>query len=69
MHIFLIIFAVGIGCIIAGYVFHALISKEVGATKAELSSWRQRLDSAATAEVTVLKREAQTIASEIRAKL
>jgi hypothetical protein len=68
MHIVLII-AAAMGLVALGFIFRSFITKEVGATKAELASWRQRLDSAATADMTVLKREAQTIAGEIRAKL
>jgi phosphotransferase system glucose/maltose/N-acetylglucosamine-specific IIC component len=68
-HIFLVIIVcvfVGIGI---GFIFRAVIAEEVLATKSELAMWRQRLDSAATGDVIALKREAQTVASEIKAKL
>jgi hypothetical protein len=62
-----------VGCVFAGivlgYIFRAWIGSEVLATEAELTMWRTRLEKAAIAEEQIAKREASSIATEIRAKI
>lgn len=69
MHTFLLIAVGVVAGIIIGYVLRAAIAERVLTTVSELKSWRQRLDSAATADVATAKREMQSIATEIRAKV
>jgi hypothetical protein len=65
----LVVIAVGAGGIAVGVLFHAWISKEVAATKAELKGWTSRIRVALDADVATAKKDITTVVQEIEKKL
>jgi uncharacterized membrane protein len=69
MHLVLFVTIASIGGIAVGVIFSAWFMKEKTATVADLTSWRARLASAATADEAKAKLEMKNVVTEIETAL